>query len=181
MTSLRVWQGTLLDGAILSFRVSRILALLVVASCTGAADAMFVGEPALPLGSWGAKGAGLIVGDTAAHLHIGCTFGDISGRVKLDAAGRFDVSGSYMLRAYPIAIGPTVPARFVGQLIGSVVHVTVTVNDTVARQTVVKGPVDVTFGAEIQLDPCPICRRPIVTRSFWRRATDFVRTTRRPA
>jgi hypothetical protein len=54
----------------------------------------------------------MIVGDTAMHLHIGCTFGDVSGRVPLGANGQFDVAGSYLLRAYPIAVGPTMPARF---------------------------------------------------------------------
>ena len=49
-----------------------------------------------------------------------------------DVNGNFSVAGSYMLRAYPIQYGPTVPARFVGQLRGTAATVTVTVNDTVA-------------------------------------------------
>jgi hypothetical protein len=118
----------------------------------------------LPLGTWGAENAGMIVGDTAMHLHIGCTFGDVSGRIPLTANGSFDVAGSYMLRAYPIAVGPTVPARFTGQLDGSTVTITVTVNDTVQHTTVVKGPVVVQFGEEPRMGPCPICRRPVLTR-----------------
>jgi hypothetical protein len=61
-----------------------------------------------------------------------------------------------------------VPARFTGRLDGNTVTVTVTVNDTVAKQTVVKGPVTVVFGAEAKLGPCPICRRQIVTRTAGR-------------
>ena len=104
----------------------------------------------------------MIVSDTAMHLHVGCTYGDASGRIALNSNGQFDVAGSYMLHAYPIAVGPSVPARFTGRLDGNSVTVTVTVNDTVAKQTVVKGPVTVVFGAEAKLGPCPICRRQIV-------------------
>ena len=68
-----------------------------------------------------------------------------------------------MLHAYPIAVGPTVPARFTGRIDGNTVTITATVNDTVAKQTVVKGPVTVVFGAEAKLGPCPICRRQVVT------------------
>lgn len=105
----------------------------------------------------------MIVGDTAMHLHIGCTFGDASGRIAINSNGQFDVAGSYMLRAFPIAVGPTVPARFTGRLDGNVVTVTATVNDTVQKKTVVMGPVVVVFGAEAKLGPCPICRRQVLT------------------
>jgi len=100
----------------------------------------------------------MIVNDTSMHLHIGCTYGDVSGRVQLNQ-GAFDVNGSYMLRAYPITVGPTVPARFTGTVLGKIATITVTVNDTVQHQTVVKGPVVVTLGQTPQLGPCPICRR----------------------
>ena len=118
----------------------------------------------LPLGNWGGENAGMIVSDTAMHLHIGCTYGDVSGRVPVGAGGQFDVAGNYTLRAYPIAVGPSVPARFAGRLDGAKVTITATVNDTVQHQTVVLGPVTVTYGAEAKLGPCPICRRPIITK-----------------
>jgi hypothetical protein len=101
---------------------------------------------------------GEIVNDTSMHLHVGCTFGDVSGRVAV-VNGAFDVVGSYMLRAYPITVGPAVPARFTGTVVGKIATVTVTVNDTVQHQTVVKGPVTVALGATPQMGPCPICRR----------------------
>jgi hypothetical protein len=121
-------------------------------------------DGSLPLGTWGSDSAALIVGDTAMHIHIKCTFGDVSGRIPLGADGSFDVAGSYMLRAYPITIGPAVPARFVGRVRGADVTVTVTVNDTVEHKTVVLGPVSATYGKEARLWPCPICERPIITQ-----------------
>ena len=138
-------------------------------------------DGSLPLGTWGSDSAALIVGDTAMHIHIKCTFGDVSGRIPLTADGSFDVTGSYMLRAFPIAIGPPVPARFVGRVRGADVTVTVTVNDTVEHKTVVLGPVSATYGKEARLGPCPICRRPILTRGTtdsrnelrFRKANDF--------
>jgi hypothetical protein len=138
-------------------------------------------DGSLPLGTWGSDSAALIVGDTAMHIHIKCTFGDVSGRVPLAADGSFDVAGSYMLRAYPITIGPAVPARFVGRVRDGEVTVTVTVNDTVEHKTVVLGPVSATYGKEAHLWPCPICRRPILTRGTmdprnelrFRKANDF--------
>jgi hypothetical protein len=141
-----------------------VLALAVAAACSSSrASAPLPADGLLPLGSWGGDGAGMIVGDTAMHLHVACTYGDVSGRIALNANGQFDVAGSYMLRAFPIAVGPAVPARFTGRLDGNTVTVTATVDDTVQKKTVVMGPVTVVFGAEAKLGPCPICRRQIVT------------------
>ena len=140
---------------------ARSVTVVLLLSACASADTLVSADGLLPLGNFGGDNAGMIVGDTATHLHIGCTYGDISGRIALDQNGRFDVAGSYMLRAYPIAVGPAVPARFVGRLQGSTVVVTVTVNDTVAKAIVVKGPASVTYGVEPKDMPCPICRRPI--------------------
>jgi hypothetical protein len=144
------------------------IALALVVACSSSRAGAPPADGLLPLGNWGADGAGMIVSDTAMHLHVGCTYGDASGRIALNSNGQFDVAGSYMLHAYPIAVGPAVPARFTGRLDGNTVTVTVTVNDTVAKQTVVKGPVTVVFGAEAKLGPCPICRRQIVTTTAGR-------------
>ena len=65
-----------------------------------------------------------------------------------------------MPRAYPIAIGPSVPARFVGQVRGNQLTISVTVNDTVAKMERLYGPVIVTYGVEPKLGPCPICKVP---------------------
>ena len=104
----------------------------------------------LAIGTWGAEGAGVIVSETGAHVHIGCTFGDIEGTI-LVIDGRFTVDGSYMLRAYPVAVGPTVPAQFSGKLVGPTLTLAVAVDDTVENQLVSLGPVTVTLGREPEM------------------------------
>jgi hypothetical protein len=136
---------------------------VVFFACSSSGVSAVPSDGKVPLGTWGGDDAGMIVGDTAMHLHVGCTYGDVSGRIVVDANGRFDVTGNYLLRAYPVAVGPTMPARFIGRVEGSVTTVTVTVNDTVQHATVVKGPVVVEFGEAPRLGPCPICRRPVLT------------------
>ena len=79
----------------------------------------------LPLGTWGGKGAGVIVTESVTHVHIGCTLGDIPGRLALDAEGRFSVPGEYVLQAYPVAVGPPMPAVFSGRLQGRRLTITV--------------------------------------------------------
>jgi len=69
--------------------------VVIFVACTGGVGIAFDG--ALPVGTWGGDGAGMIVSDTSMHLHVGCTFGDVSGRVSV-ASGTFEVDGSYMLR-----------------------------------------------------------------------------------
>lgn len=140
-----------------------VAAFAMLAGCAASASSPASFDGNIPLGTWGGDNAGMIVGDTAMHLHVGCTYGDVSGRIALAANGSFDVAGSYMLRAYPITVGPSVPARFRGRIDGAVATVTVTVNDTVQRTTVIKGPVTVKLGDQPRLGPCPICRRPIIT------------------
>jgi len=140
-------------------------ATAIAAACASTSATTAASDGELALGTWGGDSSGLIVSDTAMHLHVACTYGDVSGRIPVAANGEFDVQGSYMLRAYPITVGPSVPARFVGRLSGKTVTITVTVDDTVQHQTVTRGPVVLTYGAEPRLGPCPICRRPIITRS----------------
>ncbi|MEO6528401.1 MAG: hypothetical protein ABIP93_17405 [Gemmatimonadaceae bacterium] len=145
-------------------RLLAMVAAVAALSCSVAAPIVPV-DRRLTLGSFGGDSGGMIVGDTAMHVHVGCTFGDVSGRVPVDATGRFDASGSYVLRAYPIAIGPAVPARFTGYIDGDWIVVTATVDDTVEHRTVVRGPVALRLGVDARLAPCPICRRPVVTIS----------------
>ena len=147
---------TLLAGLLL------LVAAVAVLSCASTAPVV-PADSLIPLGTYGGDSGGMIVGDTALHLHIGCTLGDVSGRVPVDAQGRFDVAGSYMLRAYPITVGPTVPARFTGSIDGDRIVVTATIDDTVGHATVVRGPVSLRVGVEPKLGPCPICRRPVLT------------------
>jgi hypothetical protein len=142
--------------------VVALVATVATLSCASASPVV-PSDLRLPLGTYGGDSGGMVVGDTAMHLHIGCTFGDVSGRVSVNQNGRFDVAGSYTLRAYPVAIGPAVPARFSGSIDGDRIVVTATIDDTVAHTTVVRGPVSLRLGVEPRLGPCPICRRPVVT------------------
>lgn len=133
-------------------------------ACSSAVSSVPISDGFIPLGTWGGDSGGMIVGDTAMHLHVACTYGDVSGRIPVSSNGQFDVRGSYVLRAYPITVGPSVPARFIGHVDGSTITVTAIVDDTVEHKTVTRGPVTVKFGDEPRLGPCPICRRPIVTK-----------------
>ena len=151
------------DGKRTSVRLAHLAACTALLSCAASGSGPAARDGNLQLGTWGGDNAGMIVSDTAMHLHAGCTYGDVSGRIALAADGSFDVAGSYMLRAYPITVGPSVPARFRGRVDGAVAVVTVTVNDTVQHATVIKGPVSVKFGDQPRMGPCPICRRPIIT------------------
>jgi hypothetical protein len=132
----------------------------VIAACRGDASNGPPVDGRLAIGTWGGDSAGVIVNDTIVHVHVGCTYGDIPGRVRLDADGRFTAQGSFLLRAYPVAIGPTMPAQFVGRVSGSRLTITVTITDTIAKTTVVRGPAAVTFGVEPRMANCPICRVP---------------------
>src|SRR3954462_14606535 len=111
-----------------------IAGAMVVACSSGPAVPAFDGS--LPLGTWGGDNSGMIVGDTAMHIHVGCTYGDVSGRIPVTGDGAFDVQGRYTLRAYPIVVGPEMPARFVGRITGAKATVMVTVTDTVEHKTV---------------------------------------------
>ena len=137
-----------------------LCAMASVAGCDAATSVLSPPAGLLALGTWGGDNSGLIVTDSQAHVHVGCTYGDVPGRIALDSTGRFNVAGSYLLRAYPVAIGPTMPARFEGRVERSTITLTVTVNDTVEKKSVVLGPVTAVFGQEPRLGPCPICRVP---------------------
>jgi hypothetical protein len=114
----------------------------------------------LAVGTWGGDNVGMIVTDSVTHVHLGCTFGDVPGKVPLDADGRFSVDGSYVLRAYPVMVGPPLPAQFSGRVTGQTLTFAVAVNDTVEGRVVALGPATVTFGREPKMGPCPICRAP---------------------
>ena len=139
-------------------RILAVLGLIVGTWGGGTCDrAHAPAQPALPLtGTWGGDNAGLIATDSSAHVHIGCTAGDAAGPLQAGTDGRFDVAGRYNITLYPVARGPDHPARFSGQIAGSVMTLTVTLTDT----AVTLGPVQLTLGKEPQLGPCPICRRP---------------------
>src|SRR5882724_13578873 len=134
------------------------LALVVTSACGGGV----AGAPSLALingqllGTWGGENAVLMALDTTAHVHIGCTAGDTKRAIVTDDQGRFDVPGLYNITLYPVARGPDHSARFTGSVDGRVMTLTVTLTDT----AVTLGPVQLVFGREPRMGPCPICRKP---------------------
>jgi hypothetical protein len=114
----------------------------------------------LAMGTWGGDDVGVVVSDTTAHVHVGCTKGDFPAPIALDADQRFSVSGSYLIKAYPVAIGPTMPAELAGVVQGNVLTFTVAVNDTIEQKLEVLGPVTAILGQEPDMGPCPICESP---------------------
>jgi hypothetical protein len=139
-------------------RLGLILISVVAASCSD--GSLLPSGDSLAPGTWGGDNAAVIVTDSATHVHIGCTFGDMPGKVLLDANGRFTIDGSYTLLAYPIPIGPSLPAQFSGRVRGRTLTLAVAVNDTVAKKVVSLGPIEVTYHRDPQMGPCPICRAP---------------------
>lgn len=74
----------------------------------------------LAKGIWGADRSAVEVTSTGSHVTIDCTFGDMPAGISLDDDGRFTADGSYVLRAFPVLVGPPLPAQFSGQVITSV-------------------------------------------------------------
>ena len=133
------------------------LALTALMACGSAVTDAPPADGHVALGTWGSDSAGAIVEDSALHLHVGCTYGDVAGRVVLDANGEFTRAGTYVLRAFAVAVGPSLPAEFRGSVRGSRLTVTATIRDTTNGTTVVKGPVTVQLGVAPGLRNCPIC------------------------
>lgn len=144
-----------------------LLFVFLAGSCSE--TALISPDGFLLTGTWGGENAGLIATDSVTHLHIGCTFGDVPGRLALNTGHEFSADGNYVLRAYPVMVGPTLPARFSGHLSGRILTVTVTVNDTVEKKSVELGPVRVVYGRTPELGPCPICLVPRVVAAAPRR------------
>ena len=140
---------------------SRVAGLAILVALFGCGEDLLIpSDGFLPLGTWGGEGAGVIATDSLTHVHIGCTFGDITGRVGLDPDGRFTVAGSYVLQAYPVQVGPSLPAQFSGRVSGRRLSLAIAVNDTVEKKLVALGPVTVVLGREPEMGQCPICAVP---------------------
>jgi hypothetical protein len=125
-----------------------VLGFTVLAGC----DSPFP-PGATVLGTFGGNNAGLMADDTSAHVHIGCTYGNIHEAIVLDPSSRFDVAGEQNITAYPVDQGILHPARFTGSVDGRTMTLRVTLTDT----AVTLGPVSMTFERQPQMGPCPIC------------------------
>jgi len=135
--------------------VIRRLALGLAVLMMGACEHPRVGLDSVPTGTWGGDGGGLIVTAEGAHAHIGCTLGDVTGAIALDAEGRFEVSGTWNVDAFPVNRGIVHPARISGRTDGATLSLAVRLSDT--GQSL--GPVLLTHGREPRMQNCPICRR----------------------
>jgi hypothetical protein len=133
-------------------RITSILLGVAVTACSAATSTPITDV----VGTWGGDNAGLIVNGTDVHVHIGCTLGDAAAPILPDANGRFEVSGTYNVDAYPVNRGITHPATFSGQIVGQSMTLTVSLTDTGQ----VLGPVTLVYGREPKMGPCPICRVP---------------------
>lgn len=140
----------------LAARVLAFVPLAMAIACDGSSPAD-APPTELAIGTWGGEEAGVIVGVEITHVHVGCTSGDFSGAIALDSSGRFSVPGEYQTRAYPVVMGPPMPAQFAGVVRDRELTFTVAVNDTIDKQLIVFGPVTVTHGDEPQMANCPIC------------------------
>ena len=151
----------MLPGFLMSrirFALGAVVVLAVSGATCGSKDPISP-DGNLFNGTWGGENVSLLLEEADAHVHIGCTNGDFPAPLTVDASGRFSVAGSYVLRAYPIQIGPSLPAQFAGVVKGRSLTFTVAVNDTVEKKLVVLGPVSVTYEVEPRMGPCPICDR----------------------
>ena len=138
-------------------RITAILLGVAAIGCSAATSTPITDV----VGTWGGDNAGLIVNGNDVHVHIGCTLGDAVGPIVTDANGRFEFSGTYNVDAYPVSRGITHPATFSGQIDGQAMTLTVSLTDT-AR---VLGPVNLVYGKEPKMGPCPICRVPPKARA----------------
>jgi hypothetical protein len=133
-----------------------MMAILVAGGLTGPCELATALKGGVVVGTWGGENAGLIADDTSAHVHIGCTYGNIPEGIVPDPSGRFDVPGVQNITAHPVDLGVLHPARFHGRVAGGQMTLTVTLTDT----AVTLGPVQLVFGKEPRMGPCPICRKP---------------------
>jgi hypothetical protein len=129
----------------------------VAAACRGTVISA-LSDGRLAVGTWGGDDAAAIVTDSVTHVHVGCTYGNMPSNPLLDSEGRFVLDGSYVLRAYPVFVGPELPAQFSGRVVGRMLTLAVAVNDTVEKKVVVLGPVTVSYGRTPNMGQCPICQ-----------------------
>ena len=132
-----------------------VTAVAALTALFGPYDPTGLRHPKDLIGTWGGENAAVIADDTSAHIHIGCTYGNIHQQLILDADGRFNLPGEQNITAHPVDRGILHPARFVGRVRGGEMTLTITLTDT----TVTLGPVVVVHGQEPRMGPCPICRR----------------------
>lgn len=88
----------------------------------------------LPNETWGGEYISLMVTSGGARLEFNCAHAIITQRIELDAGGKFDVAGEYVIeRGGPQRAGEKPdahPARFLGEVRGGTMTLTVKLTDT---------------------------------------------------
>ena len=123
-------------------RVSVFLPVVTLLACSSVTSTPITEV----VGTWGGDNAGLIVSGANVHVHIGCTLGDVIGPIRPDSTGRFQVTGTYNVDAYPVDRGIIHPASFTGRIVGQTMTLTVALTD-IARVAWPSHP-DLRQGAE---------------------------------
>lgn len=87
-------------------------------------------------GAWGGEHIGLTVTDAGSRLEFDCAAGTIAGAFTVDAAGRFDLSGTYTPGVggpEPVDPPPPLSVRYAGRVTGRSMTLTVDPEGDVPR------------------------------------------------
>jgi hypothetical protein len=112
----------------------------------------------VPLGAWGGMGVALTVEDSGAKVELDCAHGRITGRLALDADGRFELPGTFAReRPGPVRMGPSgeveeekgVEATYSGRLEDGVLHLTFRVGKEAGSR-----PLEARLGQTARLHKC---------------------------
>jgi hypothetical protein len=125
-------------------------ASLVVVACSAGGEEGFLG-PGQILGTWGGKGVLLTAGSGSAAFLAFCADGSIDRPIWADAAGRFEIEGTYTIEGPGPARQPF-SAIFQGEVSGRTLVLTITKKDT--GETI--GTFTLTLGNPGQVNPCPL-------------------------
>src|SRR3989441_11969869 len=108
-----------------------VVSVAAFAALLGPCDLMNSSQPPGPVvGTWGGENAGLMADDSSAHVHIGCTYGNVHQQIVPDPSGKFDVPGEHNITAHPVDRGILQPARFSGRVVDGWMTLVVTLTDT---------------------------------------------------
>jgi len=124
-----------------------VAAAAIAGAASGAAPTSVAG------GRWGGPHVLIEVSGSGASIQFDCAHGSISGPIRLDSDGRFDVAGDYAPEhGGPIRVGEGEkrrPARYSGRLIGRTMTLSVVLGDD---ETI--GPFTVEHGREGRIVRC---------------------------
>ena len=136
-------------------RVESLLVLALIAAGTPTPNA----SRSVPPGPWGGRGIALTVEDSGAKIEMDCAHGRITGRLVLDADGRFELPGTFTReRPGPVHMGPNgeaqeekgEPARYSGRVEGDALRVSIRL-ESGGREM---GPFELQAGTTPRLHKC---------------------------